>query len=50
MLPLKDLSFEEFYLGRAISDFLIICPSDSSTVELEVLSSFCLVPYKTGFH
>ena len=49
MLPFKDLVFEEFDLGVAISDFLIIFPSDSSTVELEVFMIFLFNPYKTGF-
>ena len=37
MLLLKDRIFEEFDLGIAISDFLIIFPSDNSAVVLEVL-------------
>ena len=44
MLPLKDLVFEEFDLGVAISDFLIIFPSDSFTVKLEVFIIFLFNP------
>ena len=37
MLPLKGLVFEEFDLGMAISDFLIIFPSD---IEQDVFMIF----------
>ena len=40
MLPLKGLVFEEFDLGMAISDFLIIFPSDIFTVEQDVFMIF----------
>ena len=40
MLPLKDRIFEEFDLGIAMSVFLIIFPSDNSTVVLEVFLIF----------
>ena len=42
MLPLKDLILAEFDLGIAISDFRIISPSDSSTVEVDEFIIFLL--------
>ena len=40
MLPLKDRIFKEFDLGIAMTDFLIIFPSDNSTVVLDVFIIF----------